>query len=137
MHEIVDHLRRCRELLKASQIDEALLEGMRIKYLKMSFASKLLTFMEPRIAAVYDEVISLRLEKQSNPELRSLYVSTTIQTSKNRQVSQAKAYEGWCRWCASKADTLNTLGVNWVDWDATEHSWRAVDIERAFFSLGR
>jgi hypothetical protein len=27
--------------------------------------------------------------------------------------------------------------MKWIDWDATEHGWRAVDVERAFFALGR
>ena len=41
-----------RELLTTSRIAEALLEAERIKYLQMAFASKLLTFMEPQMAAV-------------------------------------------------------------------------------------
>ena len=136
-NEIISHLRRSRELLTTSRIAEALLEAKRIKYLQMAFASKLLTFMEPEVAAVYDEVISLRLEKQTDAEFRSLFVTTNIPTSKNAQLSQAKTYADWCRWCSKKASDLNAKGTTWVDWNATEHSWRAVDVERAFFALGR
>jgi hypothetical protein len=103
----------------------------------MAFASKVLTFMEPQAAAVYDEVISLRLEKQTDPELRSLFVSTKIPTSKGARLSQANTYADWCGWCAKKASDLNEKNVCWVDWNATERSWRAVDVERAFFALGR
>jgi hypothetical protein len=136
-NEIISHLRRSRELLTTSRIAEALLEAERIKYLQMAFASKLLTFMEPQIAAVYDEVISLRLEKQTDPELRSLFVTTKIPASKDAKLSQAKTYADWCGWCLKTASNLNAKGVTWVDWNATDHSWRAVDVERAFFALGR
>ena len=135
--EIISHLRRSRDLLTTSRIAEALLEVERIKYLQMAFASKVLTFMEPQVAAVYDEVISLRLEKQTDLELRSLFVSTKIPTSKNAQLSQAKTYAEWCHWCSKTASNLNAKRMTWVDWNATEHSWRAVDVERAFFALGR
>ena len=94
-NEIISRLRRSRELLTTSRIAEALLEAERIKYLQMAFASKLLIFMEPQMAAVYDEVISLRLEKQTDPELRSLFVTTKIPTSKDAKLSQAKTYADW------------------------------------------
>jgi hypothetical protein len=41
-NEIIAHIERSRELLNASQIAEALLEAEQIKFLRMSFASKLL-----------------------------------------------------------------------------------------------
>ena len=42
-NEIIAHIKRSRELLHLSQIAEALLEAEEIKFLKMAFASKLLT----------------------------------------------------------------------------------------------
>jgi hypothetical protein len=135
--EIIVHIKHSRELLNASKIAEALLEAEQIKYLQMSFASKLIAFMNPNATAVYDAVISLRLEKETDPELRTLFVSTNMPTSKSAKISQANAYAAWCRWCAKKAGDLNARGAKWRDWNGTANSWRAVDIERAFFALGR
>jgi hypothetical protein len=135
--EIIAHIKRSRELLNISRIAEALLEAEQIKYLQMSFASKLITFMNPAAAAIYDAVISLRLEKETDPELRRLFVSTDMPTSKSAKTSHAKAYAAWCEWCAKKAGDLNAQGAKWLDWNGTANSWRAVDIERAFFALGR
>ena len=136
-NEIIVHIERSRELLNASQIAEALLEAEQIKFLQMSFASKLLTFMDPNSAAIYDAVISSRLEKETDPELRGLFVSTDMPTSKTAKVAQANAYAAWCKWCAKKASDLNAQSAKWLDWNGTAKSWRAVDIERAFFALGR
>jgi hypothetical protein len=137
INEIIAHIKRSRQLLNVFQIAGALLEAQQIKYLQMSFASKLLTFMDPNVAAVYDAIISLRLEKDPDPELRKLFVSTKMPTSKNAKVSQATAYAAWCRWCAKKASDMNAQGTKWLDWNGTANRWRAVDIERAFFALGR
>jgi hypothetical protein len=136
-NEIIEHIKRSRDLINVSQIAEALLEAEQIKCLQMSFASKLLTFMNPNVAAVYDAIISLRLEKESDPELRKLFVSTKMPASKKAKVSQAAAYAAWCRWCAKKASDMNAQGTKWLDWNGTANRWRAVDIERAFFALGR
>jgi hypothetical protein len=76
--------------------------------------------MDPQVAAVYDEVISLRLKKQIDPELRSLFVSTKIPTSKDARLSQAKTYANWCGWCVKNASNLNAKNVRWVDWNAAE-----------------
>jgi hypothetical protein len=109
--EIVSHLRRGRELLKTSKNAEALLEAEWIKFVGMAFASKLLTFMDPQVAAVYDDVISLRLAQQADPELHSLFVNTRIQTSKDARSAQASTYESWCNWCSKTASNLNAKNV--------------------------
>lgn len=135
--EVLSHLRNSRELLRAGRISEALLESAKIKFLGMSFASKVLAFMSPQTLAVYDDVISKRLEQQEDPELRRLYVSTKIATSNTSKTKQARIYEKWCRWCLEKATALNASGESWRDWDSKEKAWRAIDVERAFFALGR
>ena len=122
-------------MLNASQIAEALREATQIKFLQMAFASKLLTFMAPNLAAVYDDVISGRLADTA--ELQNLFVSTKNPTSKAAKLKQENIYANWCRWCVEKADNLNANSITWRDWNATEHSWRAVDVERAWFALGR
>jgi hypothetical protein len=87
--EIILYLKNVRELLLASRIGDALEEAEKIKFSKMSFASKVLTFMNLNVAAVYDAVISKRLSEQSDPILKSLYVSTRIATLKARRSSNA------------------------------------------------
>lgn len=100
---IVLHLRQCRQLLKESRIADAMLETERIKYLGLSFASKVLTFMDPSRAAVYDIKISESLRGQTDPELRRLFVSTKRAGSETMRLRQANVYADWCLWCSKKA----------------------------------
>ena len=37
----------------------------------------------------------------------------------------------------ARRDRLNASHWHWVDWDGSVHPWRAVDVERAYFALGR
>jgi hypothetical protein len=66
-----------------------------------------------------------------------LCIGVHMPTSKTAKVSQATAYAAWCRWCAKKASDMNAQDTKWLDWNGTANRWRAVDIERAFFALGR
>jgi hypothetical protein len=102
----------------------------------MSFATKLLMFMNPSVAAVYDDVISQRLRTNVDPALQNMYVSTGLASSTRRQ-RQCDTYRDWCMWCREQADAINSGKIKWVDWNGDEHQWRAVDVERAFFALGR
>jgi hypothetical protein len=40
------------------------------------------------------------------------------------------------KWCTRKLQTFKMYQVKWRDLDNTDHSWRAVDVERAFYALG-
>jgi hypothetical protein len=55
--EIIVCLKNARALLEKGKVDDALIEVIRIKFIGMAFGSKVLTFMNPCVAAVYDEVI--------------------------------------------------------------------------------
>jgi hypothetical protein len=134
--EIIEHLKKAQELLELSRISDALEEAQRIKFLGMSFASKVIMFMNPDIAAVYDEVISDRLRGQSDLMLKTLHVSTRLTSSQKGRSEQCSIYENWCRWCSLKARALNASAIQWIDWNGTKYHWRAVDVERAFFALG-
>jgi len=114
---------------------DALTTAMEIKYLGMSFASKVLAFMDCEKAAVYDAVISERLAVQADHTLRSLAVSTSTAPAQKR--GQAEIYAEWCNWCSTRAGQLNSAGLRWRDWDRSPQGWRAIDVERAFFALGR
>jgi hypothetical protein len=134
---ILTHLRKTRELLKAVRIGDALRTARNIQFLGMSFASKIVMFMNPTVAAVYDSIISNRLRFQTDSQLRALYVPTSWAGSIGIKTAQSDAYERWCHWCREKADALNCAAFKWKDWNGTEHDWRAVDVERAVFALGR
>jgi hypothetical protein len=131
--EIISHLKNARELLETANVGDALIEVTRIKFLGMAFGSKVLTFMNTRVAAVYDEVISLRLEEHPDVTLNKLAKGEKL----TKKLDQANLYAEWCDWCRQKAETLNKSGASWRDWDGTENVWRAVDTERALYALGR
>ena len=131
--EQLAHLISARSLLEKDRLGEALIEVMRIKHLGMAFGSKLLAFLAPDKAAVYDDVISLRLSKSVDETLKVL---GGMAKSSNRR-RQAETYERWCNWCRDTAASMNAAGRTWSDWNDTEVGWRAVDAERAFFALGR
>ena len=134
---IISCLKAARESLNGGRISDALQECMKIKFLGMSFASKVIAFMNPTIAAVYDDVISSRLLKSIESLLRNMHVSTKLAPSHKEMMEQAKKYEEWCRWCSAKAAALNEQDILWTDWNGVDRVWRALDVERAFFSLGR
>jgi hypothetical protein len=86
--DIIAHLKKCRQLLRGSQIAEALREATQIKFLQMAFASELLTFMAPNLAAVYDDVISKQLQGVNSREQQNLFVSTKKPTSEAAKLKQ-------------------------------------------------
>ena len=131
---IVGKVRSFLVLLDRKDRQGAIREAMTLKHHGLAFASKLLAFSSPNTDCVYDEVISLRLRASEDPRLNTLYVSTFGQ---HRLLEKAVAYEGWARLCAAKALDLNADGSCWTDWNGAERPWRAIDVERAFFGLGR
>jgi hypothetical protein len=60
--QIVEYLRKTRGLLEASCIADALREAQKIKFLGMAFASKVLAFISPSIAAVGPSAIPAKKE---------------------------------------------------------------------------
>jgi hypothetical protein len=134
---VIRLLRRTRELLDAGPVEAAFLAALDIKFLQMAFASKLLMFIQPATAAVYDRVISRSLRDHRDAQLRDLGVSTALATSRAAREAQAQTYQRWCHWCSDKAAELNDAGLTWADWDGAHHAWRAVDVERALYTRGR
>lgn len=129
---IVNAVLEAKKLIESSQISEALSKIMRLKFFGMSFSSKILTFLDPSKCCVYDKVISDRLSQSINPELNSLYIST--ENTKEFE-KQGEIYQRWCRFCCLIASQLNSSDYPvWIDWDGMQYSWRAVDVERAFFA---
>lgn len=137
LRDIVRHVRNARTFLNEGRIAEALLSMMEVKHFGMSFGSKVLAFTRPTAAAVYDAVISERLRSNADPQLRTMYVDPKPTGSLRGRHKQADVYERWCWWCSSKAQELSTADFSWTDWDGSSKAWRTVDVERAFFALGR
>ena len=131
---IVGKVRAVCSLLDRGDRQGAVLEAMSLKHHGLAFATKLLAFSSPETECVYDEVISLRLQSSSDIRLKDLHVSPV---GKYRLAEKAAAYEGWAQLCTAKALELNHDRGRWTDWDGAERPWRAVDVERAFFGLGR
>jgi len=129
--DIVLHLVNARDHLTNRRIADALTEVMRIKYLDLAFGSKVLAFMQPEVAAVYDKVISSRLASSSDPDVRMLANGVMLRQAKEK----ADLYSAWCGWCFNKAAALNEAGATWRDWDGKKHAFRAIDTERAIYSV--
>lgn len=132
--EILLHLRTARQHVLSDSPALALREAMRISYLGMSFASKVVAFMGPDVASVYDKIISDGLREETNPELQALFVDTAATVSESKRATQVATYGRWCNWCVARASELNLAGRTWNDWNGTVNRWRAIDIERALFS---
>lgn len=127
-------VRNIATFLDGGKRQEAIIEAMGLRHHGLAFASKLLAFSNPATESVYDEVISLRLKCAKDPRLTKLHVLTVGQ---HHIAEKASAYEGWAELCFDKAAQLNLNNSQWRDWDGKNRAWRAVDVERAFFSLGR
>jgi hypothetical protein len=120
-----------RESVFSKDYGKALYELMTIKYIGMSFASKLIMFIDPNHAAIYDSVISRILGGDKN--LNNLYVET-VGYSKKDKLKQSEVYDRWCNYCWDTSMILNKNSYKWMDWDGRVYPFRAVDVERSFFA---
>jgi hypothetical protein len=91
-----------------------------IAFIGLSFASKILAFMDPERCAVLDAVVLRRLHDSNDPGLQAI-------------TKDAAGFETWCLRCQEAATALNAQGSTWTDWDGKPQRWRAVDVERAVF----
>jgi hypothetical protein len=114
----------------------ALRACLQIKFIGPAFATKLVMMMRPDIAAVLDSVINERCHNHANPALAAIHGRMTLPTASANE-NFVSRYLQWCAWCTRHAAALNAQQARWTDWDGTEHPWRGVDIERAFFAMGR
>jgi hypothetical protein len=129
--DVLVALQSARGLLKNEECSpgHALREAMNIKYLGLSFSSKVLSFIAPECAVVYDAVISKYLQSEFSPN-KEMGISVAGPLTKKK----IAAYSNWCSFCKSEASSLNKLRSKWTDWDGIKHNWRAVDVERAHFA---
>lgn len=132
--DLISIIKTAREFVGMNDLKNALHELMKIKYLGMSFSSKIIMFMDPDKSAVYDSIIASQLESDLN--LDFLYINTTG-SSKKHKINQSKTYKMWCDFCRDTAILLNEKNAQWIDWNGKCENFRAVDVERAFFALGK
>ena len=108
--EIQLHLIKTLELVKGEDFHGALLSAMKIKFLGMSFSSKIIAFMAPEKAVVYDSVIASILKEYNSV----LHVDPSENGNRH---TQAKIYADWCDDCRKKSEELNQKKIQWTDWD--------------------
>jgi len=108
--------------LHPASLPDAVREIMKIPFLGLSFASKVLAFMDPLRCAVLDSVVLEALRKSADPKLNSIRATPA-------------GFAKWCLICRDTAATLKAAGSKWIDWDGTPYEWRAVDVERAVFAF--
>lgn len=131
---IDQQLDQARQAAQAGDLAAALAAAASIKFLGLSFASKLVMKMRPDIAVVLDSVINERFLDRAIPALANFHGSMAS-TSKIGMRRNQKRYTDWCNWCRDLAAELNARQSTWRDWDGSTQQWRAVDVERAFFAM--
>lgn len=116
---------RGRNLVLEKKFGAAWEEYRKIPNIGPSFASKLVAFADPENAAILDKVVRKKIE-----ELR---LSDDLQAIVFRMT--AENYQKWCEWCQKISRQLNAHGEVWTSFDSRLNQWRAIDVERAIFSL--
>ena len=131
------------QLIEADQIGEAFWEVKKIPHLGVSFGSKLLAFINPNKIGIYDSHIAryltnniLKVERLCS---ESIDIDIILGSPSSFRSSDKYQFENYCRLLQTLAKQLNLKGESykWTDWDKSLHSWRAIDIERAFFVLAQ
>lgn len=135
--EIGALLGQARTAAQAGDLGSALRACLKLKFIGPAFATKIVMMMRPDIAGVLDSVINDRCLGHADPELAAIHGRMEPPTSAATTERFVQRYLAWCNWCARRGDALNAEGRTWPDWDGAEHPWRAVDVERAFFAMGR
>jgi hypothetical protein len=98
------------------------------------FSSKVIAFMAPSVAGVYDNRIANGLLSST----WSTTLSVGIGQTKSSRVKNC--YQSWCLYLSQVASQLN-LGISlgkawqWSCGDDKKQHWRALDVERALFAL--
>lgn len=98
------------------------------------FASKVVAFLAPSIAGVYDN----RINDGLNTEPWASHIAGGIGSAKSPSV--VKCYQSWCVYITHLAAQLNmgiSAGKPWR-WSCGKDQgqlWRAVDVERAIFEI--
>ena len=113
---------------------------------QMPFGSKVVAFLAPERAGIYDNRINTLLI--AHPSLANVMLDGRSPLSadpKSKMMRDASVYvprnqqryRAWCAALTRLAARLNNASVTWKCSESAEQSWRALDVERALFHLGR
>jgi len=101
------------------------------------FGSKVIAFLSPNTAGVYDNRIMNGLNQVtwSITQNRGAELRGGVGNSNEQRVM--RRYHNWCLFLQRVATQLNHLGndYRWACTEPTPQSWRAIDVERALFQL--
>jgi hypothetical protein len=121
-------IRDAKSLLDDHQYGEAVRRLCALPQLGFAFASKVVAFLAPDTCGVIDSVIAEKHPKFGF-RLRGGYVSDVKENFTR--------YQDYCQALRSEAENQNQLGESayWQERNGELRAWRAVDIERALYSL--
>lgn len=92
------------------------------------FASKVIAFLDPDRAGVYDNRIRNGLNRDPYPlAIRNGVGNMCI-------VRYQKRYQSWCEYLQQVAGLLNQRNCHWSCGADQEQQWRPLDVERALFA---
>ena len=103
---------------------------------RIPFASKVIAFLNPAMAGVYDNKINnflAHLQPRTQGVLREWLLPYAPNLhgpiGNARSAIARERYQQWCTFLQNNAFALNAMGSTW----GGKHQWRAVDVERAIF----
>lgn len=139
-------LSQAADLVDAGQFGQALAAAGHISQLSRTpFASKLVTFLSPETAGVYDNRIGDALADTARIP-NSVVATWLLSELQTRDIGRGvgavnlpriqRRYAAWCEFLSLNAAAINDLGLElqWTDPEAGRCAWRAVDVERAIFA---
>jgi hypothetical protein len=113
---------------------------------RLPFGSKMIAFLDPENAGIYDNRIN-RFLTENKALGKSILGDFPGVVASARGGSGAmtsagvgapinqQRYQLWCRRLQQLRDALNLAGVQWQCSEPSPQQWRAVDVERAIFTL--
>ncbi|QTC00858.1 hypothetical protein JYG33_05155 [Alcaligenes sp. SORT26] len=124
---VAAHIREATQSIAANDYAWALQALNNIPQLQIAFSSKLCAFIDPTKCGVVDSVIADKFP-QFGFELAKGFI-------KNTSANRAR-YTDYCMFLQSTAQELNSVErcKKWTDRDGVQHSWRALDVERALYT---
>jgi hypothetical protein len=110
---------------------------------RVSFASKVVAFVDPKNAGVYDKRVNDFLFETGlkyvffSPKIASLITGAAIRYPQVSEPAIRHVYQQWCCRLQEIRDGLNHVRVvsRWRCGKDTNQVWRAVDVERAIFAF--